>query len=119
MTKRTRCILGANTLTTFAGMHNVVHESGLTATGVGLFNIASSSTVNALASEGIISAGLKKKLATLILVANFIPLALGIATIADSERATSAGLGQMALGVASSVQCLDAIGAFKEKSKGD
>ena len=71
---------------------------GLTATGIGLFNIAASSTVNTLAAEGKISTGIKKKLGTLLLVANVLPVSLGVATITDSESSTSAGLGQMALG---------------------
>ena len=119
MTKRSKCILGANTLTTFAGLHGIASPDGLTPTGIGLFNIAASSTVNTLASEGIISPNLKKKLATVVLVANMLPAALGIATIAHPERSTSAGLGQMALSVASSVQCLDGMGALRDKNKDD
>jgi len=115
MTKKTKCILGANCLTATAGVHGVVSPNGLTATGIGLFNIAATSTVNTLAAEGVISAGVKKKLATFLLVANMLPAVLGVATIINPESSTSAGLGQMALGVASSVQCLDAIGVFKGK----
>jgi len=45
------------------------------------------------------------------------PIALGAANVVSDDGATSAGLGQMALGVASSMQCLDAIGAFNKKEK--
>jgi len=107
--------LSANSLTLTAGIHGIASPNGLTATGLGLFNIAAASTVNTLAGEGIISKGLKKKLATFILLANMAPAILGIATIACPESSTSAGLGQMALSVASSVQCLDALGALKDK----
>ncbi|MCL2756013.1 MAG: hypothetical protein FWE45_03085 [Firmicutes bacterium] len=115
MTKKTKCVLSANALTMFAGIHGIISETGLTATGIGLFNIASSTTINTLAAENIISTNTKKKLATFVLVANMLPATMGIATIINSEASTSAGLGQIALGVASSVQCLDAMGKFKLK----
>ena len=108
-------MLAANSLTATAGVHGMASPGGLTATGVGLFNIAASSTVNALAAEGIISPSTKRKLATFILVANMLPAAFGIMTIADPDSSTSAGLGQLALSGASTVQCLDAMGKLKGK----
>jgi len=102
-----------------AGVYGIASPEGLLATGLGLCNIAASSTMNALASEGIISVGVKKKLATCLLVANMLPAVLGISSIACPESSTSAGLGQMALSVASSVQCADAIGLLKDKKKDD
>ena len=117
MTRKTKCVLGANAVTAAAGIHGIVSPNGLTATGIGLFNIAASGTVNALGTEGVISARARKIFATLLLIANLMPAALGIATVLDCESSTSAGLGQIALGVASSVQCLDGIGLLKGKTK--
>ena len=117
MQKRSICWLGASSLNATAGIHSIANPDALTATGMGLLNIAASGAINTLAAEGKISIKAKKKLATCVLLLNMAPIALGAANVVSDDGATSAGLGQMALGVASSMQCLDAIGAFNKKEK--
>jgi len=117
MKKKSHFIIAASTLNTIAGLHTISNEIAPNATGFGLLSIAAASITNCLAGENIIPEKWKRKLGTCLIVANMIPVALGVASIINPDASTSAGLGQLALAGAAAVQCLDLFGVFNDKDK--